>query len=252
MAREIENSLVSFARPVSWAPLAILSAVVLTGLIIGLITAVTVQYWINAVMFIVSIVAFGGFAFLNWRRTRELAAASDQKLIDCQSALPEVQRQSLNIEVFELSKILEVESAQISDLQSAYIVAEDLALRQIQQEENVPLMRHITLAKAPFDAVLVKNDVISCIEVAFLVAPDLRQDKVDAMMRKIALVKRTFGEMEIRMKVRLMMVLVTQLTPEDEGHLRSVLNSNRFAETPVDIDIRLLDFESLQRIYVTD
>jgi hypothetical protein len=48
------------------------------------------------------------------------------------------------------------------------------------------------------------------------------------------------------------MVLVTQLTPEDEDVLKSVLNSKRFADTPVDIDIRLLDFESLQRIYVTD
>lgn len=166
--------------------------------------------------------------------------------------MPEIQRQNLNIEVLELSKILKVEPSQISDLQSAYIVAEDLALRQIQQEENVPLIRHVMLGKAPFEAVLIKNDVINCIEVAFLVAPDMRQERVDAMMRKIALVKKTFGEMRIRMKVRLMLVLVTQLTPEGEDQLRSMLNSKRFAETPVDIDIRLLDFESLQRIYVTD
>ena len=181
-----------------------------------------------------------------------LSAAKDEKRIDCETALPEIQRQNLNLEVFELSKILEVESAQISDLQSAYIVAEDLAMRQIQQEENVPLMRHVTLGKAPFDAVLIKNGVISCIEVAFLVSPDIRQEKLDAMMRKIALVKKAFGETGIGMKIRLMMVLVTQLTSEDGDQLRSVLNSKRFSDTPVDIDIRLLDFEELQKIYVTD
>lgn len=201
---------------------------------------------------LVSLLVVAVFAIKNILQSRKLLAVSDQKRIDWETALPEIQRQNLNIEVFELSKILEVESGQISDLQSAYIVAEDLALRQIQQEENVPLMRHVTLGTAPFDAVLVKDDVISCIEVAFLVAPDMRQEKVEAIMLKIALVKKTFAEMGIRMKIRLMLVLVTQLTPEDEDQLRSVLSSKRFAETPVDIDIRLLDFESLQRIYVTD
>ena len=49
----------------------------------------------------------------------------------------------------ELSRILEVGTEQMSDLQSAYIVAEDLALRQIQQEEDVPLMRHVRSAARP-------------------------------------------------------------------------------------------------------
>ena len=127
------------------------------------------------------------------------------------------------------------------------------SLRQIQQEENVPLMRHVTLGKAPFDAVLIKNDVVSCIEVAFLVAPDLRQERIDAIMRKIALVKETFAETRVKMKLRLMLVLVTQLTPEDEEQLRSVLTPKRFTEMPVDdFVICFLDFESLQKIYVTD
>ena len=182
---------------------------------------------------------------------RSIARAEGQA-IDWSTAGPDIQRQNLNIEVFELSKILEVGSEQISDLQSAYIVAEDLALRQIQQDENVPLMRHVTLAGVPFDAVLVKNDVISCIDVTFLVVPDLRQEKIDAMLRKISLVKKTFGEMGIRQKVSLMMVLVTQLTPEDGENLRTVLGTQRFEDTPVNIDIRLLDFESLQKVYVTE
>ena len=50
----------------------------------------------------------------------------------------------------------------------------------------------------------------------------------------------------------LMVVLVTQLTFEDEERLRKTLNRKRFAGTPVEVEIRLLDFEALQRIYVTD
>jgi hypothetical protein len=72
------------------------------------------------------------------------------------------------------------------------------------------------------------------------------------MLRKIGAVKNAIGQHETVMKPRLMMALITQLTPEDEDKLRSKLNTNRFSETPVDIDIRLLDFEALQKIYVTD
>ncbi|MEJ7849265.1 MAG: hypothetical protein WKF92_14375 [Pyrinomonadaceae bacterium] len=252
MAKEIDNSLITFDRTaLSTAPF-MLSAAVLLCLIVGLITALVNQNWMLAAIFALSAAGLGGFAFTSFSQTRKLAAAKDEKLIDWETALPEIQRQNLSVEVFELAKILEVESEQISDLQSAYIVAEDLALRQIQQEENVPLMRHVSLGKAPFDAVFVKDGVINCIEVSFLVAPDVRQEKIDTMMRKIAQVTSTFGEMQIGIKVQLMMVLVTQMTPEAGDHLRSALNAKRFSTTPVDIDIRLLDFEALQRIYVTD
>jgi hypothetical protein len=47
-------------------------------------------------------------------------------------------------------------------------------------------------------------------------------------------------------------VLVTQLAPEDEEKLRASLVNRRFSDTPVDIDIRLLDFELLQKVYVSE
>jgi hypothetical protein len=145
-----------------------------------------------------------------------------------------------------------VSTEQMSDLQSAYIVAEDLALRQIQQEEQVPLLRHVSIGDVPFDAVLVKQDVLSCAEVSFLVAPELRQERVESMIRKMSRVKQVIEEMNAGLQVRLMVILVTQLTSEDEERLRNSLGTKRFAGTPVDVDIRLLDFEALQRIYVTD
>lgn len=252
MAKPIYNSLSTFARTSSMIPLAVVSSIVVICLLIGLAMVFFAANWLLVVIFVVSLTGLAGFMYLNFSQTRRISSARDQKRIDWETALPEIQRQNLNLEVLELSKILEVEGGQISDLQSAYIVAEDLALRQIQQEENVPLMRHVTLGKAPFDAVLVRDDVIICVEVAFLVAPDIRQERIDAIMRKIALVKKAFEQMNIGMKVRLMMVLVTQLTAEDNKHLRSVLSTGRFSTTPVDIDIRLLDFETLQKIYVTE
>src|SRR5688500_20121409 len=91
-----------------------------------------------------------------------LSSSLNQVTIEWSAAMPDLQRQNLNIEVRELSKILQVESAQISALQSAYIVAEDLALRQIQHEEGVPLMRHVSVGSVPFDAVFLKNGTLVC------------------------------------------------------------------------------------------
>jgi hypothetical protein len=252
MARQLDNSFVRFSQHQRLAPLTGLSVTVAIVLAIGLIMAIFLRSWLFVAAFGISLIGLCIYSFLSARTTRTLAAAREESRIDWESALPEVQRESLNIEVVELSRILEVSSEQISDLQSAYIVAEDLALRQIQQEEQVPLLRHVSIGDVPFDAVLVKQDVIICAEVSFLVAPDLRQERIDSMMRKMALVKKVLAKMTVAMRPRLMVVLVTQLTLEDEERLRKSLNTKRFSGTPVDIEIRLLDFEALQRIYVTD
>ena len=252
MSKQFENTLAMFSRaPESYIG-KILGGIAMLFLATGLFMAAADGAIVYIAIFGVTIAAAVTLGYFSFRRTRDIAAANAQKRVGWSTADPEVQRQNLNVEVFELSKLLEVETDQMSDLQSAYIVAEDLALRQIQQEENAPLMRHVSVGGVPFDAVLIKGSTIVCIEVSFLVAPDIRQEKVDAIMRKVASMNTAVERMQLGMKVRLMMALVTQLTTEDESHLRSVLNKRRFSETPVDIDIRMLDFEALQRMYVTE
>ena len=252
MAKQMDNSIAQFSRRTSVTPQLFLSAVVLICLLGGLIYSLSMQQWPTAAVFVVGEIGLIAYSWFSIDQFKRLVAAHDQNRIDWEAALPEVQRQNLKLEVLELSKVLDLETGQVSDLQSAYIVAEDLALRQIQQEENVPLLRHIGIADVPFDAVFVKDDILNCCEVSFLVAPDLRQDKIDAMMRKVKRVKDLIEAADAALKVRMMLILITQLSKEDDDRLRSVLNTRRFSGTPVDIDIRLLDFEALQRIYVTD
>ncbi len=252
MAKQFDNSFDRFAqRPAANFQL-MLCVVLAVFLLTGLGISIGSQTWLIAAIFGVSILTVLIFAVFGLSKDRNLQSSNSEKKIDWEAALPEIQRQNLTLEVAELSKILEIETEQISDLQSAYIVAEDLALRQIQQEEQVPLMRHVSVGGVPFDAVFVKQNIVVCAEAAFLVAPELRQERVDSVMRKIALVKRSIEELGAGMHVRLMMILITQLTEEELRRLRSTLGTKRFGSTPVDIDIRLLDFEALQRIYVTD
>lgn len=252
MAKQLDNSFVRFSQHQQAAPLS--GVIIALGVLLaaGAAMAAFLAAWAFAALFAISLLGHVVFAYVSSRVARRLAAAQDESRIDWESALPDVQRESLNIEVAELSRILEVSREQISDLQSAYIVAEDLALRQIQQEEQVPLLRHVSIGGVPFDAVLAKQDLLICAEVSFLVAPDLRQERIDSMIRKAGRVRKVIEQMSIAMKPRLMVILVTQLTFEDEERLRKSLTSKRFSGTPVDVDIRLLDFEALQRIYVTD
>jgi hypothetical protein len=252
MAKQMDNSMVRFSRRTAVTPQVFLSAVVLICLLGGLVYSISIQQWQTAAIFAVGAVGIIANAWFSIDQFKRLIATHDQNRIDWEAALPEIQRENLKLEVLELSKVLDSEGGHETELQSAYIVAEDLALRQIQQEENVPLLRHVGVGDVPFDAVFVKDEVLNCCEVSFLVAPDLRQDKIDAMIRRVKRVQERMRDAGASLSVRMMLVLITQLSPEDDERLRSVLNTRRFSGTPVDIDIRLLDFESLQKIYVTD
>jgi hypothetical protein len=252
MEKELDRNFATFAKPSSSAPLGIGLAVVSALLVCGMVIAAVSAHWLLFAIFLFAAAAAGVTAYFALTEIRRVSAAEDNPSFDWGAAIPEVQKQNLNVEVFELAKILEVESEQMSDLQSAYLVAEDLALRQIQQEEGIPLMRHVTLCKAPFDAVYVKDGIAVCVDVSFMVAPEIRKEKIDVMMRKAARVREGFAKLGTKTGVRLMVVLITQLTPEDEQILRKALNTDTFAGTPVDIDLRLLDFEMLQRLYVTN
>jgi hypothetical protein len=252
MAKEFDNSFSRLAHGASLAPLAVLTATVFVFLSVGAGLSVSQGNWPLLAIFVFLAIGAVVFAVQNYIQFRNLAAARTEGRIEWQTANPDVQRQNLNLEVLELSRILDMGTEQLSDLQSAYIVAEDLALRQIQQEEKIPLLRHVSVCGVPFNAVMIKGDVLFCSEVSFLVSPELRQDRVDAMRRKIAAVDAALKEMQIGLRAKLMIVLITQLNTEEESRLRGSLGKRRFPEWPVEIEIRFLDFEALQRIFVTD
>ena len=146
MAKQLDNSLVRFSQHQRVTPMTGVGVTVAVFLAAGLIMAIFLRAWPFVALFALSLIGVCVYSVLNWRLTRKLTAAQEEARIDWEAALPEVQRESLNIEVVELSKIHDVNNEQMSDLQSAYIVAEDLALRQIQQEEQVPVSyTHLTL-----------------------------------------------------------------------------------------------------------
>jgi hypothetical protein len=157
MAKQFENTLERFARP---APGIIYYAVVFIAICLLITASVISAFSLNFTIAAISILAAGSvivLAVIAIRYQRSLVGEKAGGWISWESALPELQRQNLNIAVDELSRILKVEADAAGDLQSVFIVAGDLALRQIQQEENVPVMRHVSVSGIPFDAVFTKE-----------------------------------------------------------------------------------------------
>lgn len=253
MIKQSERTLVNFARPSSNYLVLAIGVIVLICLVIGLISAVSSQSTIAAVLFGVSTFGLVVFLLLNLNHWKRLAVGEQHKSLSWEVDLPESQRLKLNQEVKELAEILEIPDEQMSDLLSAYIVAEDLALRQIQQEARLPLMRHVQIGNTPFDGVLVKNDLITCVEVTFLVTPKISKEKINQVLQKISLPVKSLKNLKTKARLRLLLVMVTQLDEAQENQLRDLIVERfKTSSTPVDVDIRLLDFEELQKIYAVN
>lgn len=189
-----------------------------------------------------------GFIF---RHSQRLFVLSKDDVMLSQLMSPERQRNKLNNEIIELAKLMEIPDEQLGDLRAAYILAEDLALRQVEQETKLPLKRHIKVGEAEFDAVFISRDILTFVEVIFLVTPHVSQAKIDAVFGKISIVKKNYLHARKHSKFRLLLGLVTQLDESATAELRSSL-IQKFTETPVDVDIRFFDFEELQKIFTEE
>ena len=232
----------------------IVSLVALICLFVGIAatsqTLETLHRWILIVFVILFAVC--GTSVSVWlllRESRRAAVGKENKEFGWKASSTDSQRRKLTGEVREIAHALHL--TETDNVFSAYIVAQDLALRQIQQETKEPILRQMSVGSAEFDAILLKHDVITCIEIAFLVSPDVSQVKINDVLKKTAIAKKTFERLGKDANIKLLLVLVTQLDPTGEAELRSTL-VKKFSETSVDVDVRLFDFESLQKIYAVN
>ncbi|HEY0427296.1 MAG TPA: hypothetical protein VGC76_05780 [Pyrinomonadaceae bacterium] len=232
--------------------------VVFVLFLISLSIAVALNYFetsqATAVVVVIILLPFAGLILATgfiYRHSQRLFALSKYEGMILELMSPEGQRQKLNSQVKELALVMDISEEQLGDLRAAYILAEDLALRQIEQEKKLPLKRHIKVGDAEFDAVFISRDVLAFVEVTFLVAPHISQEKIDRIFKKINAVKRNFQHIRRNSKFRLLLAVVTQLDAAAESDLRSSL-VEKFAETPVDVDIRFFDFEHLQQIFTEE
>ncbi|HUF04851.1 MAG TPA: hypothetical protein VMM38_11840 [Aridibacter sp.] len=207
------------------------------------------QIWfLIAFLILFSVFSISIVTWLVLSQSRQIAFAERDGAIDWRTTSPEKQKRRLNLEIRELGAILKLGESQLADLRAAYIVAEDLALRRIQSESGVPLMRKVTLGAADFDAVLIEGDLVTCVTMIFLVRPSIPQEKINRLLRESAIARNALGEFRKGSRIRLLLLLVTQLDQKGEARLRSTV-ADLFRATPVNVDIRWMDFQKLQRLY---
>lgn len=248
MADEANSAAVDIERQKPNFPLIIIGGFVFLCLIGAIILSANADAW--SIMILLSFTLAGAAAYVYFQSIKRPVGL--QHRLDWQATITEVQKQSLALEVEGIAASLELDPWQTNDLFTAYVVAEDLALRRIQQDHSAPMIRHLQVGGAPFDALIIETDELTCVEVSFVVKPDLRQEKVDAMLRKMGTIKRYLASQRLDVTLRLMLIVVTQLTPEEVDQLKSRLTGKRFPDSPVNIDIHFFDFEELQRTYVTE
>jgi hypothetical protein len=256
MAKQGKPSLTDFVKTSRNYLILIVSLVALVCIFVGIAatsqTLETLQRWI-LIVFVV-LFATAGLSLSIWlilRQARQTAIGKDNREFGWKASSTESQRRKLDDNLREIIVALNNPDVPMSDLFSTYILAEDLALRQIQQETKEPVLRHQSVGNADFDAVFFKHDAIVCIEIAFLVSPDISQAKINEVLKKIASAKKTVDRLGRDAKFKLLLVLITQLDAAGEAELRSSL-VKKFSATAVDVDIRLFDFEGLQKIYSAD
>jgi hypothetical protein len=192
-------------------------------------------------------------AWLILRHSNKLIVGKNNEKLKWETTPAEKQKRKLNSEVRELARHMDIPNEQMSDLRSAFIVAEDLALRKIQSEAKSPLMHKISIGNADFDAVCIEDDLITLIEITFVVNPDIQQEKINSYQRKSATAKSILAKAREGSRIRLLLVLVTQLDEEEMNTLRPNVHKKFMPEaTKVSVDIRFLDFLTLQKIYAED
>jgi len=248
MTEEPTRHAVEIERPKPNYPLMLIGGFVFLCVAGAIVLSANSDAW--SIMVLLSFALAGSFAYIYFNSVRKPLGL--QHRLDWQPTLTEVQKQSLALEVEGIAESLQLDPWQTTELFSAYVVAEDLALRRVQQEHTSPMIRHVQVGGAPFNALIIEPDELICVDVSFVVKPDLRQEKVDAIMRKTGTVKRYLAAERLDVALKLFIVVVTQLTPEEVDNLKSRLTGKRFPDSPVDIDIHFYDFEDLQRSYVTE
>ena len=248
MADEVAKPAVEIERPKPSYPLIIIGGFVFLCLGAAILFSFRAGAWPVLVLLIFAVLGAAAFAYFDSVKK----PLSLQHRLEWQPAQTDVQKQTLSLEVEGIAASLELDPWQTTELFSAYVVAEDLALRRIQQEHTAPMIRNLQVGGTPFDALIIEPEVLICIDVSFVVKPDLRQEKVDSMLRKMGTVKRYLASQRLNVGLRLLVVVVTQLTPDEVDSLKGRLTGKRFPDSPVDIDIHFFDFEELQREYVTE
>lgn len=163
---------------------------------------------------------------------------------------PEQQNRKLNLAVAWILETLGLSENERDQVRQAYVVAEDLALRQIEFEYDLPFFRHRMIEGVPFDAVAIVNKDVLCAEVVFLAKPEISIEQFELILKKAVYVNERVNVLRPNSKALLLLVLVTQFSRGDEEKFQKTLRKYLHENAQVEIDARLFNFDYLQHTFL--
>ncbi len=164
---------------------------------------------------------------------------------------PEQQNRKLNLAVSAILETLRLSENERDQIRQAYVVAEDLALRQIEFEYGLPFFRHRMIEGVPFDAVAIVNQNVLCAEVVFLAKPEISIEQFGIVFKKAVYVNQRVGALRANSKALLLLVLVTQFSRGDEEKFQKTLRKYLHENARIEIDARLFNFDYLQHTFLS-
>ena len=160
------------------------------------------------------------------------------------------QKRKLNTEVAAIMRDLDLDANQRDEIYLAYVVAQDLALRQAETELQTAFARHRALDGTMFDAVSIKDKLLLCAEVLFLTEPDLPAAKLAQVLEKSAAVKNIVPPETAQIK--LLLLLVTQFDTGEIKNFYENLRRELRSNAPVDVTVKIFDFAELQNTFLNE
>ncbi len=254
MAKDDKPQVFELANPSRKVLIAVGGLIFFVLFLIAVSVALAVKFLEPAFQFVTIILLLSipvfGLSLATWLVFRNLQTLSRNNKNDVWQLMSlEDQKRKFGDKVRKVSANTTMAEEQIKNLQIDYLAAEDLALRQIKQERKTSMTRHIKVGEADFDAVFLSLNAFNFVEVGFLTEPSFSPNGFEELLKKVQLAKKKFARLGLDSKIKLLLVIVTQFDVANEFKFRSLLSEN-FASTPVDIDIRLLDFETLRKNFV--
>jgi hypothetical protein len=143
------------------------------------------------------------------------------------------------------------DEATLQEMCTTYLLASDLALRQLGLEHPHTLRRYVAVEDTPFDSAIVEYDRLFAVELKLLPTGDLRPEILHSLLDRAENTARRLQRTAPRKTFTLLLILVVATTAEEREQLREDM-LGRLGAAKVDVDLVIYDYNELHRNFARE
>ena len=143
------------------------------------------------------------------------------------------------------------DEATLQEMCTTYLMAGDLALRQLGLEHPEGLRRHVAVADTPFDGAVTEGERLFAVEVKLLPTGDLRHEILQSVLERAEQTARRLARTAPQRKFALLLLLVVDATAAEREYLRENM-VGRLSAATIDVDLVIYDYNELHRTFARE